>query len=197
MSLGKKIHRLLSGKKSRHILPDYVSIGRYTYGVTRNTIAGLSPDAPITIGSFCSFASEVVIFSKADHPIDLVSTFPLRTKMIAPELGNQDAITKGGVTIGHDVWVGTRAMIMSGVTIGNGAIVGAGAVVSKDIPPYAIVVGNPATILRTRFDDVQIDALLAIEWWNWPDEKIASCEEQFYGPVEEFIRFHQSSGGGA
>jgi len=183
----RKLKRLLGGKRSRDILPDYVQIGRGTYGVDRNAFQGLSPDAPISVGHFCSFGFGVVIFSKADHPLDLPSTYPLRTKLLRPENGDQDAVSKGGVTIGHDVWVGARAMILSGVTIGNGAVIGAGAVVAKDVPAYGVVVGNPAKVIKKRFSDEQIAALETICWWDWPDDKIRAFEPLFYGDIDAFI----------
>jgi len=183
----KKAARFFSGKKSRNILPDYVTIGRGTYGVNRNTIQGLSPDAPVTIGNFCSFGQETLIFSKADHALNLPSTFPLRTLLLHPERGDQDAVTKGAVSIGHDVWVGARAMILSGVTIGNGAVIGAGALVTKNVPPYAIVAGNPAQLVRYRFTEHQIEALQHIAWWNWTDTKIRDYEAHLYGDIDAFI----------
>jgi len=183
----RKLKRLLGGKRSRDILPAYVHIGRGTYGLDRNAFQGLSPDAPISIGNFCSFGFGVVIFSKTDHPLDLASTYPLRTMLLHPEQGDQDAVSKGGVTIGHDVWVGARAMILSGVSIGNGAVIGAGAVVAKDVPAYAIVVGNPAKVVKTRFSDEQIAALESICWWDWPDDKIRAMEQPFYGDIDAFI----------
>lgn len=183
----KRAARILSGKKSRDILPDYVSIGRGTYGVNRNTIQGLSPDAPVNIGNFCSFGQETLIFSKADHALNLPSTFPLRTLLLHPERGDQDAVTKGAVSIGHDVWVGARAMILSGVTIGNGAVIGAGTLVTKNVPPYAIFAGNPAQLVRYRFTEDQIEALQRIAWWDWPDTKIRDFEAQLYGDIDAFI----------
>ena len=76
------------------------------------------------------------------------------------------------IVIGNDVWIGYEAVIMSGVTIGDGAIIGTRAVVTKDVPPYAIVGGSPARVLKKRFSDDIIDKLLKIKWWNWPVEKI-------------------------
>lgn len=183
----KKVARIFSGKRSRDILPDYVVIGRGSYGVDRRTIQGLSPDAPVTIGNFCSFGPETLIFSKTDHPIDLPSTYPLRTRILHPRQGNRDAVTKGGVRIGHDVWVGARAMILSGVTIGNGAVIGAGSIVAKDVPPYAVVVGNPGRLIKYRFSEERIDALQRIAWWDWPEAKIREFEPYFYGDIDGFI----------
>jgi acetyltransferase-like isoleucine patch superfamily enzyme len=89
-------------------------------------------------------------------------------------------------TIGHDVWIGHGAIIMPGVTIGHGAIVGSGAVVTKNIPPYAIAVGVPAKVIKYRFDEPTIQALLSIEWWNWDR---ATLEKNFkaFNDVEAFI----------
>ena len=80
--------------------------------------------------------------------------------------------TKGDVVIGNDVWIGYRAIILSGVTIGDGAVIAAGAVVTKDVPAYGIVGGNPAKLIKKRFDDETIPRLLKIAWWNWDDAKI-------------------------
>ena len=88
---------------------------------------------------------------------------------------------KGNIEIGNDVWLGYRATIMAGVKIGHGAIVGSHAVVTKDVPPYAIVGGNPAKIIRQRFSDSQIAALLDLEWWHWPLDKITRNVELLTG----------------
>lgn len=188
MKLISCIRRLFSGKRRKDIWPEYVSIGRRTYGLNRNMVAGLSPDAPLKVGNFCSIGPDVLFFSRADHPLDLPSTYPFRTLMWqqTPE-PNRDAVTKGGITLGNDVWVGARAMIMSGVTIGDGAVVAAGAVVTKDVQPYAIVGGNPARLIRKRFTEDQIEALLKIAWWEWDDERISRMGEDFYGDVDGFI----------
>jgi serine acetyltransferase len=79
---------------------------------------------------------------------------------------------KGDIIIGNDVWIGAKSTIMSGVKIGDGAVIGSGSVVAKDVPPYAIVVGNPAKVIKYRFDEQQIENLLEIAWWNWPEHKI-------------------------
>lgn len=83
------------------------------------------------------------------------------------------------VEIGNDVWIGNNVIILSGIKIGDGAVVGAGSIVTKDVAPYMVVGGNPARIIKERFDKEVIDNLLAIQWWNWPLEKIAECKEEF------------------
>lgn len=181
------LRRLLGIKPRRERLPGYIAIGRGTYGVSRNTFHGLSPKAPVEIGNFCSIATDARIFCQAGHPTHLPSTFPFRTLMTNPAGGNQDAVTRGPVRIGHDVWIGAAALVLDGVTIGTGAVVAAGAVVTRDVPPYAIVAGNPARIIRHRFPPEIVAELLEIAWWEWPDEKIRAFEPHFYGDIESFV----------
>jgi acetyltransferase-like isoleucine patch superfamily enzyme len=168
-------------------LPEHVVVGRHSYGLSARNLVRPSAAAPITIGSFCSIGPEVLIFGQADHPTHLPSTYPFRTLLLDPAAGNRDAVTRGGVAIGGDVWIGARATILSGVTIGHGAIVGAGAVVTRDVPPYAVAVGNPARVARHRFAPDIVARLLALRWWEWPDERIRALEDAFYGPIEAFL----------
>ena len=85
-----------------------------------------------------------------------------------------DVVSKGDTVIGHDVWIGNSVTIMQGVQIGHGAIIGTNALVTKDVAPYTIVGGNPAKIIRKRFDDETTDFLLNLAWWDWPMDKIAT-----------------------
>ena len=141
-------------------LPPNVTVGRHTYGIRETTFILPTPQAPISIGSFCSIGAEVRILGHADHATTRPSTYPFRTLLFRPferpadpaQL-NFDAVTRGPVSVGNDVWIGLRAIILSGVTIGSGAIIGAGAVVARDVPPYAIAVGNPARVVRRRFPE--------------------------------------------
>jgi serine acetyltransferase len=95
---------------------------------------------------------------------------------------------KGDIIIENDVWIGAKATIMSGVRIGNGAIVAAGSVVSKDVPPYAIVAGNPAKVVKYIFSDEQIKKLLSIAWWNWDEQKIKdNAMTMWSNNIDEFI----------
>ncbi len=129
------------------------------------------------IGRFCSIACGVkFIFTSANHTLQSLSnyTFPiffeewqLDVKEITSAWDN-----KGNIIIGNDVWIGYEAVIMQGVTIGDGAIIGTRAVVTKDVPPYSIVGGVPAKVIRKRFDDDTISELIQLKWWNWTDEKI-------------------------
>ena len=171
------------------------SIGRHSYGLSAASIMATERPCDLSIGNFCSFAPDVRILLNVDHPTNLASTFPFRSKlpvkpgMLAPgDAPNRDAISKGAVSIGHDVWVGAGAMILSGVSIGTGAIIGAGAVVAKDVPPYAIMVGNPARLLRHRFEALIIERLLQSRWWDLPDAAIAALDGALYSTdIERFL----------
>lgn len=148
-----------------------IEVGRFTYGTPNFRI--WASNERIKIGAFCSIADDVTIFGGGEHRSDWVSTFPLRIAF-GHALAERDGhpASKGPTCIGNDVWIGHGAVILSGVVIGDGAIIGAGSVVSRNVPPYAIVAGNPARFIRSRFSDVQIEALLEIAWWSWPVELI-------------------------
>jgi len=145
------------------------TIGRYTYTCYDDEIVNCE------IGQFCSISDEVVI-GGAEHPIDWVSTSPVfqSVKHSGPKRKfsefDFDGIKK--TVIGNDVWIGRRAIIKAGVTVGDGAVVGSSSVVTKDVPPYAIVGGVPAKILKYRFDDETIAKLLKSKWWDLSDEEL-------------------------
>ena len=163
-----------------------VIIGRRTYGVIpEQTVVRATADAPVSIGSFCSISAGVQIVAHADHPLDLLSTYPFRTLMFGGlasfgGLRNRDAITRGPVNIGHDVWIGQNAIVLSGVTVGTGAVIGAGAVVAKNVAPYSVVAGNPARHIRFRFSEVTIARLLASKWWELSDAALESLDPELY-----------------
>lgn len=135
----------------------------------------------LVIGNFCAIASGAkFIMNGANHETAPISTFPFgifgngwETIMenVGPITGSKFPF-KGDTVIGNDVWIGYEAMIMPGVKIGNGAIIGTRAMVTKDVPDYAVVCGNPGRVVRMRFDDATIRRLLDIAWWYWPPEKI-------------------------
>lgn len=143
---------------------DY-DIGAYSYGFPE--VFDSKTGKTLKIGKFCSFASNVTILLSDEHKISSISTFPLDVFW-----GNEKPFSKGDIIIGNDVWFGYGAIILSGVTIGDGAVVGAGTVVSHDVPAYAVVVGDPARIVKYRFEPEQIKQLLKIKWWNWSYIKI-------------------------
>ena len=145
-------------------------IGRGTYGTPR--IRSWREGPTLRIGSFCSIAANAQIFLGGEHRTDWVTTYPFSQFWEEARHIPGHPRIKGDVVIGNDVWIGSDAIILSGVTIGDGAVIGAGAVVSRSVPPYAVVIGNPAQVVRNRFDDATIERLLALRWWSWDDAEI-------------------------
>ena len=130
----------------------------------------------LIIGKFCAIARNVqFIMNGANHSLKGFSTYPFYIfkngwESAKPEPSNQSDIED--TIVGNDVWIGYNATIMPGVRIGHGAIIGSKAVVTKDVSPYSIVGGNPAKLIRKRFDEGTIKSLLSVAWWDWPIEKI-------------------------
>ncbi|MCL4154661.1 UNVERIFIED_CONTAM: hypothetical protein GTU68_009975, partial [Idotea baltica] len=129
----------------------------------------------LIIGKFCMIASDVTfIMNGANHLTGAISTYPFSIfgEDWSSAMEGKQFPNKGNTEIGNDVWIGYDATIMPGVKIGDGAIIASKSVVSKNVDPYTIVGGNPAKVIRKRFDDTKIKKLLAMAWWNWPIEKI-------------------------
>jgi len=163
-----------------------IEIGKHSYGCFK---LDYSVEPGTTIGSFCSVAPGVRIGSM-NHPYHFVTTHPfLYDKSYGFVSENKDDVIREGsksVTLEDDVWVGLNAIVLPGVTIGKGAIVGAGSVVTKDVPPYSIVGGVPAKVIKKRFSSEIIKELLEIDWTSWEEDKIKSKLDSFYN-IDEFI----------
>ena len=166
-----------------------VEMGDYSYVVH---------DAQIiyaTIGKFCSIASHTRV-NPGNHPLDRVALNHFTYRASAYGLGPDEAgffdWRRGHrVTLGHDVWLGHGVIVLPGVSIGTGAAIGAGAVVTKDIPPFAVAVGNPARVIRFRFPADIRAALMEIGWWDWPRERLSAALEDIRTlSAEEFCRRH-------
>lgn len=153
-------------------------IGDYSYG----DLQIFGEESNLFVGKYCSIALNCKVFLGHNHRVDWVTTYPFnvisRWTHVGLDWGAGELeghpTTNGDVIINNDVWLGYNVTILSGVSIGNGAVVGANSLVTKNVPPYAIVGGNPARLIRYRFEQDIIDRLLRIAWWNWPAEKVKS-----------------------
>lgn len=160
-------------------LEDRITVGNYTYGYINAIVLG--DDTRLKIGNFCSLASSAIFMISADHRTDCISTYPFKVKICGAK---NEAVSKGDIVIDDDVWIGERAIIMSGVHIAQGAVVAAGAVVTKDVPPYAIVGGIPARLIRYRFDSAIIERLMSVDYSKIDRAFIEQHIDDFYQPVE-------------
>jgi virginiamycin A acetyltransferase len=130
----------------------------------------------LVIGKFVAIAAKAqFVMNGANHDMRGFSTFPFASFGFA---GDEDMTAngppiRGDTVIGHDVWIGREATILPGVRIGDGAIVGACSVVSRNVPPYGVVTGNPARLVKRRFDEATIARILRLAWWDWPVEHVA------------------------
>lgn len=132
----------------------------------------------LIIGKFCQIATGVrFIMNGGNHALMGFSTYPFKAFGQEWKEVPLESDIKGDTVIGNDVWIGNSATIMPGVKIGDGAIIATNSVVTKDVEPYSIVGGNPAKLIRKRFDDDTIQKLLALKWWDWPVEKITQYAE--------------------
>ena len=145
----------------------------------------------LIIGKFCSIASGAcfMLAGNQGHRMDWISTYPF-----SPEECGDDVKSgferAGNTVIGNDVWIGSEAMIMPGVTIGDGAVIGARAVITKDVAPYCVVVGNNK-LVKQRFDDAAVAQLLSMKWWDWPLEKLKGAMSILCsGDIEGLYQYH-------
>jgi virginiamycin A acetyltransferase len=167
------------------VTSEKIDVGDYTYyddpgdptaGEHKNVLYAYGPER-LTIGRYCALAEgSRFVMAGANHAMLGPSTFPFGIFGGTWAETTMDLVmsapSRGDTVVGHDVWLGYQALVMPGVTIGHGAVVAAGSVVVSDIPPYAIAGGNPARVIRMRYDEDDVARLLHAAWWDWPVELV-------------------------
>jgi acetyltransferase-like isoleucine patch superfamily enzyme len=169
-----------------------MEIGKHSY-CHRDTLVlqWASDTAKLYVGKFCSIAAHLTVYLGGNHRTDWITTYPfghINQHIFNTFDGTGHPSTKGSVVIGNDVWIGNNVTIMSGVKIGDGAVIAANSHVVKDVEPYSITGGNPAKVVKYRFNPDQIQKLLEIKWWDWEDDKINKYAPQLCSTnINDFI----------
>ncbi len=185
LKLAHKINWLRGRGNKAGTAAKNITIGRGSYYGKGCTFIARD-GGEIRIGNYCSIAAGVTILN-VNHN-ESVSTYPFSVLHCKDKSRASRDRRVSNVIIGNDVWIGINAVILKGVTIGDGAIIGAGSVVTKSVPPYAVMVGNPAQLIKYRFREDEINALLKIKWWEWPEKTIEDHIDDFYLPIHQFIK---------
>lgn len=147
----------------------------FGYGTTIFGPGIFKGSAKIAIGRYCAVGHGVRMIS-SDHRTDHVNLQIRLQKRLG--FGDLD-VARGPILVGNNVWIGDAAILLSGVSVGDGAVIGAGAVVTRDVPPFAIVAGSPARVIRMRFSEQEIARISELAWWDWPEEEMRAHEELF------------------
>lgn len=180
----KKIWRINNSHNYTYIGVDFdisrVEVGNMTYG--KLNVVALSDENKLHIGSYCSIGPNVFFLLSSEHHIDHISTYPYKVKL---GYQKEEAYSKGDIIVDDDVWIGYGVTILSGVHIGQGAVIGAGSIVTKDVPPYAVVCGNPAKIIKYRFNDDLIKELLKIDYSKLDKDTINKHIDNLYKPLND------------
>lgn len=159
---------------------DLVTIGKGTYGPI--WVGACNEENRVVIGNYCSIAGSVKFMVSAEHDMERISTYPFARIFFG---GEAEGKSKGDIVVEDDVWIGENAMILSGVHIGQGAVVAAGAIVTKNVPPYAVVGGAPAKVLKYRFSEELIQELLKVDFNQLTREEIEAHLEDLYRPLTD------------
>jgi len=162
-----------------------VIYGEHTYGTIRGS---REIPADIVVGKYCSIAANVQAIILADHQTEWISTYPFRKRMDVLRAANPVRRQDRHIVVGNDVWIGANVTLLEETNIGDGAVIGSYSVVHGYIPPYTVAVGNPCRPVKKRFSDKEVDQLLKIKWWDWPDEKVIEFAPLLCSPnIKEFI----------
>lgn len=167
------------------------TLGDYSYVMERTQVENSQ------IGKFCSIASDVRL-NPGQHPLERPTSHHFTYRAAAYDLGEDDADffawrASRPTMIGHDVWIGHGVTVMGGVTVGTGAAIGSGAVVTRDVPPFAIVAGVPARVIRQRFPDDIAERLTHLEWWNWTHDQLRERLSDFRGDTRDFLAKYEGA----
>ena len=173
----KKIYKnyFLKDNLKKEIDTNLAQVGKWSYGKPR--IFRWDWKSKLIIGNFCSLGPDIDFYIGGNHRVDWITTSPLAASQFKDSFPKSQNIknfnsSKGDILIGHDVWIGGKTTILSGVKIGTGAVIAAGSIVVNDVEPYTISGGNPNKFIRKRFQDNLIKKLLDSNWWNLSDEQL-------------------------
>lgn len=186
--------------KNSRIGSSTVSVGDYTYGDAGLKIKEWGEGASLTIGKYCSLGENITVYLGGNHRTDWITTYPFghtNQNIFGSTKITGHPSSKGPVTIGNDVWIGADAKILSGVNIGNGAVIAGSSVIAKDVPPYAIVAGNPGVVVKYRFSKSIIDLLEKLAWWDLTAQqvnniKIVLCAAPNIEILNQLISFYRN-----
>lgn len=186
-------NRIFNLQEESEVFP-IAFVGKRSYLVDATLEFFEKSNTSLIIGKYCSIAHQVTFLMNLNHTHDYLSVtnYPFSEVLGTPL--EQKSRVKGSIIIGHDVWIGRGATIMPGVVIGNGAVIGANSVVTKDVEAYAVVGGNPAKVIKYRFDKRTREALNRIHWWDEDEEKLLSNSYFIKGNVEHFILSYSDQG---
>lgn len=171
-----------------------VTVGKYSYGTINVKYYGnVNPEIRLEIGNFVSMADDILFLLNEKHKTDSFTTFPLKS-ILQKRAYSQDAQSRGSIVVEDHVWIGVRCTILSGVRIGKGSIIGAASVVTRDVPPYSVVMGNPARVVKMRFPQEIISILDAVELDKFDESGILGCIDDLYKEirtVEDAVRLKE------
>ena len=165
-----------------------IQVGEFTYGHDSIQVMSWGEETKLIIGKYCSIAQNVRVFLGGNHNSDWVSTYPfghINQEILGDVKLPGHPSTHGNVVIGNDVWIGYGSTLMSGIKIGSGAIIAANSHVVKDVPEYEVWGGNPAKLIRARFETQFIRVLLGIKWWDYPVGKVVQIRHLLNSPLTE------------